>query len=100
MELRLPVSMHFNGEVSTAMNFFHRARQRSYDWRNFRDRADDRQTGGKPCALEVTSHLVAHNVGLLENFFREWLVAVRCRFIDHNRQWGLQRMREITNMGT
>jgi hypothetical protein len=46
------------------MNLFHGAGKRRHDRRDFCNRADNREAGGKTGALKVTGHLIAHDVSL------------------------------------
>ena len=98
VNLPLLVSVHLDGQVFVAMDLLHRTRERGYDRYNLANRTDHGKAGGEPSALEVTCHLVAHDIDLFKYLLREWLVAARRGFIHHHRQWRLQRMSEIADM--
>ena len=67
--------------------------------RHFDQRADNGRARGKPRAFELTRHLVAHDVGLLQNLVSERIGAARRGLVDDDRQRRLQRMRQIADMG-
>ena len=81
------------------VDFLHCARECGHHRPHFGDGTDHGDTRSKPRAFEMAGDLVAHDLGLLAHLERERFVAVGGGLVHHHRQRGLERVREIADVG-
>src|SRR5579862_4537616 len=74
--------VHRDGDIALTVNLLHGTRERRHHGANVGQRADDGRAGSKTCALKLTRHLIAHDVGLLADLLCERIVASCRRLVD------------------
>ena len=95
------VFRYINGDsdVPVAMELLHGARQCGHDRRNVDQRPDYGGTRHEPRTLQLSRHLIAHDVGLFQDLLRQRIIAPRRRLIDNDGQRRLERVGKIADMG-
>ncbi len=98
-KFRLCIGLDLDGDVATAMDLLHGTAQRLDRRRHLGNGADDGETSGDARALQVVRDLIAHHVGLLQDFYCERIGKTGGSLVDDDRQRRLDGVREISDMG-